>query len=84
MNKFSSQNLLERINKAEETIIHPLQMRAEKVDGSIEEALAINEVSLLRSGPQAAKLRISIDGKLRLDELICDGVGIYLCRINSL
>ena len=45
MNKFSSQNLLERINKAEETIIHPLQMRAEKVDGSIEEALAINEVS---------------------------------------
>ncbi len=73
MNKFSSQNLLERINEAEETIIHPLQMRAEKVDGSVEEALAINEVSLLRSGPQAAKLRISIDGKLRLDELICDG-----------
>jgi NAD+ kinase len=37
------------------------------------EALAINEVSLLRAGPQAAKLRISIDGRVRMDELVCDG-----------
>ncbi len=37
------------------------------------EALAINEVSLLRAGPQAAKLRITVDGKLRMDELVCDG-----------
>jgi NAD+ kinase len=35
--------------------------------------LAINEVSLLRAGPQAAKLRISVDGRIRIDELVCDG-----------
>ena len=65
--------LLERINSSEETIIHPLRMEAITEDGSVEEALAINEVSLLRSGPQAAKLKISIDNKVRLSELICDG-----------
>jgi len=48
-------------------------MRAVCRDGSIHEALAINEVSLLRAGQQAAKLRITVDGKPRLDELICDG-----------
>ena len=73
MNEFSSSSLLERINRAEETTIHPLQMKAIKADGSYEKALAINEVSLLRSGPQAAKLKISIDNKVRLSELICDG-----------
>jgi NAD+ kinase len=54
-------------------MINPLAMRAEAGDGTIHEALAINEVSLLRAGPQAAKLRITIDGRLRLEELICDG-----------
>ncbi len=73
MNKFSIDSLLERINSSEETIIHPLQMEAYTEDGSVKEALAINEISLLRSGPQAAKLKISIDGRLRMDELICDG-----------
>ena len=73
MNKFSSEFLLERINSSEETIIHPLRMEAITDDGSVKEALAINEVSLLRSGPQAAKLKISIDDKVRLSELICDG-----------
>ncbi len=73
MNEFSPNALLERINMAEETTIHPLQMKAKRADGSFEKALAINEVSLLRSGPQAAKLKISIDNKLRLSELICDG-----------
>jgi NAD+ kinase len=43
------------------------------VDGRVTEALAINEVSLLREGPQAARLRIFVDGTLRLDELVCDG-----------
>ncbi len=37
------------------------------------EALAINEVSLLRAGPQAAKLRITVDGRVRMEELVCDG-----------
>ena len=52
---------------------HPLKMTAWTADGSSVEALAINEVSLLREGAQAAKLRISVDGRVRMDELVCDG-----------
>ncbi len=73
MNSFSLDGLPERLAAAEETVINPLAMRAEMRGGGIVEALAINEVSLLRAGPQAAKLRISIDGRVRLDELVCDG-----------
>src|SRR6056297_2352962 len=73
MNDYTETNLPARLSCAEEEIINPLAMRAEANDGTIQEALAINEVSLLRAGPQAAKLRISIDGRLRLEELICDG-----------
>ncbi len=73
MNTFGAERLPARLAAAEETVINPLRMRAEGVDGSMHEALAINEVSLLRAGPQAAKLRISVDGKVRLEELICDG-----------
>jgi len=61
------------LQAAEETDINPLFMRATRADGTVHEALAINEVSLLRMGPQAAKLRISVDGKLRMEELVCDG-----------
>ena len=53
--------------------INPLSMRAVDTGGKAHTALAINEVSLLRAGPQAAKLRISVDGKVRMPELICDG-----------
>jgi len=73
MNEYHEAGLLERLAAAEEEVIHPLRMRAVGTDGKVHEALAINEVSLLRAGPQAAKLRISIDGKVRLDELVCDG-----------
>jgi NAD+ kinase len=73
MNDYSETDLPERLARAEEEVINPLVMRAEAGDGTIHEALAINEVSLLRAGPQAAKLRITIDGRLRLEELICDG-----------
>ena len=48
-------------------------MRAVTSDGRVHEALAINEVSLLRQGPQAAKLKVSVNGKVRLEELVCDG-----------
>jgi len=48
-------------------------MDAVCVDGRQAAALAINEVSLLREGPQAAKLRIYVDGWLRMQELVCDG-----------
>lgn len=74
MNAFSLHDLPTRLTTAEEAVINPLAMRAVTKDGSTTEALAINEVSLLRAGPQAAKLRISVDGKVRLEELVCDGV----------
>jgi NAD+ kinase len=73
MNAFAAEGLAGRLAAAEETVINPLKMRAESEDGEVREALAINEVSLLRAGPQAAKLRISVDGRERLDELVCDG-----------
>ena len=73
MNDYIEDALPERLAAAEEAIINPLRMRAGTVAGKIETGLAINEVSLLRTGPQAAKLRISVDGRLRLEELVCDG-----------
>lgn len=73
MNAFDMDDLPTRLLSAEPQIIHPLQMHAITMDGTTHSALAINEVSLLRAGPQAAKLRISVDGRVRLDELVCDG-----------
>lgn len=74
MNDFRVDNLLERIAIATENGFHPLKMTTESADGTRTTALAINEVSLLRQSYQAAKLRVVIDGKERLDELICDGL----------
>ena len=73
MNAYSEDDLPGRLAEAEEAAINPLHMRAESEDGSVTEALAINEVSLLRAGPQAARLKISVDGRPRLEELVCDG-----------
>lgn len=73
MNEYSETDLLDRLEAAEEEVINPLAMKAMTVEGKIHEALAINEVSLLRAGPQVAKLKITIDGRLRLAELVCDG-----------
>lgn len=73
MNEYDEEGLPARLSEAEEEVINPLAMHAETADGAIRKALAINEVSLLRAGPQAAKLRITIDGKVRMEELVCDG-----------
>jgi NAD+ kinase len=73
MNSFGEDALLERLEAANEEIIHPLRMRAQDRAGVMHEAMAINEVSLLRQGPQAAKLKISVDGRQRMAELVCDG-----------
>lgn len=73
MNLYSEDGLTDRLAAAEETLINPLSMKATCMDGTEHHALAINEVSLLREGPQAAKLQISIDGRLRMEELVCDG-----------
>ncbi len=74
MNEFDTDGLIDRIAAATETIIHPLNMTVTDRKGTTHSALAFNEVSMLRQRHQAAKLRISIDGKVRLDELVCDGI----------
>ncbi len=74
MNDYREDGLLERIGAAEQANIHPLRMVALDGAGERHEALAINEVSLLRETRQTAKLKILIDGRARLAELICDGV----------
>ncbi len=73
MNHYAESGLVERVRAAEAAVINPLRMRATRADGEVIEALAINEVSMLRSGPQAAKLRILVDGVVRMAELVCDG-----------
>jgi NAD+ kinase len=73
MNAYGENDLRERLASAEHAVINPLRMWAAPRGGDVEQALAINEVSLLRMGPQAAKLRVSVDGKVRMEELVCDG-----------
>ncbi len=74
MNDYSPDGLLERLKNAEETRIHPLSLTAQNQEGKGLKAIAFNEVSLLRQTHQAAKLEITIDGKVRLAELVCDGL----------
>jgi NAD+ kinase len=74
MNDYAEDGLLERIAAAEKAIIHPLVMTARDAAGTTREAIAINEVSLLRQTYQSAKLRILIDGRVRMAELTCDGI----------
>ncbi len=73
MNEFREENLIERLHAAEITELHPLRMTATDMHGKQFEGLAINEVSLLRSTRQTAKIRITIDGRVRMEELHCDG-----------
>lgn len=74
MNQYTEDDLLERLASATMAQIHPLRMVAIPESGGRQETLAINEVSLLRQTRQAAKIRIEIDGRVRMEELICDGV----------
>jgi len=74
MNEFRETGLRKRLALAQSTIINPLKMATETTRGEIREARAVNEVSLLRQSAQAAKLRIFVDGQIRLAELTADGV----------
>ena len=74
MNPFNEEDLPRRLAEAQAAMLHPLRMRAVTQAGVVEEAVALNEVSLLRQLRQAAKIRISVDGRVRIAELICDGV----------
>ncbi|TWB46485.1 NAD kinase [Nitrospirillum viridazoti] len=72
LNNFSPRGLTDRVRRAQRVALNPLRMVAVNAQGR-HEALAFNEVSLLRETRQAAKLRISVDGVERLPELACDG-----------
>jgi NAD+ kinase len=74
MNQYEEDRLPERLAVAQQVTLHPLRMNADTVAGRKADALAINEVSLLRESRQAAKIGIAIDGVKRMDELICDGI----------
>jgi len=74
MNNFREAELPERLAAAEQTLIRPLRMSAKTPDGKNHERTAFNEVSLLRQRSQAAKIKITVDGKVRLEEMICDGL----------
>src|SRR5690606_5745786 len=74
MNDFREDDLVERLAKAERAQIRPLRMAGENAAGERFEALAVNEVSLFRETRQTARIRILIDGRERMPELIADGV----------
>ncbi|KQO74850.1 NAD kinase [Methylobacterium sp. Leaf465] len=74
MNEFREDGLIERLENTKRSIIHPLMMEAVDTEGRRHQARALNEVYMLRQTHQTAKLRISIDGHVRLPELIADGV----------
>ena len=74
MNDYAPNDLLERLDMTQAQAIHPLRMKVKTVGGKSSSALAFNEVSLLRETRQAAKIRVLVDGRERLGELICDGI----------
>lgn len=74
MNEYAEEELVARIRTAERSVIHPLTMTTVDVHGERSDALAINEVSMLRLTSQIAKLRILVDGQPRMDELVADGL----------
>jgi NAD+ kinase len=74
MNRFEHEGLRERLAAAEQVDLHPLRMKAETESGDLSTALAINEVSLLRQTNQAAHIRISVNGKVKVENLVADGV----------
>jgi NAD+ kinase len=74
LNTYYPENLPKRLERAQVVKLNPLRMKTISTAGEAHEELAINEVSLLREARQAAKLRLSVDGVVRLEELVCDGV----------
>ncbi|HEY8190159.1 MAG TPA: NAD kinase [Micavibrio sp.] len=74
LNPYRPENLMERLKTAHSVTLYPLRMVTKCRNGRITEAIAFNEVSLLRQSRQAAKLGIAIDGIERMPELVCDGI----------
>jgi NAD+ kinase len=74
LNKYKEDGLMERISVAKEERIYPLKMKAKTADGRIHQAIGFNEVAIIRQVQQSAHIRVSINGKIRLENLICDGI----------
>ena len=74
MNDYSTENLAERILSADSFVLHPIAMRASTSDGELKEALAFNEVALIRGSAQSANIRVSVDGVVRLEKYMGDGL----------
>ncbi len=74
MNDYADNDLLERIQAAQETVLHPLLMKATNISGDVVESLAINEVSLLRQTKQSAHIEIKINDQTKIETLVGDGV----------
>jgi NAD+ kinase len=74
MNKYREEGLVERIKAASEEQIYPLKMLARTVDGKTHQAIGFNEVAIIRQAQQSAHIRVSINSKVRLEDLICDGI----------
>lgn len=74
LNEYKKRDLVERIERANACNIHPLQMKAEDIHGNIHEALAYNEVSLLRETHSSAKIMVFVNDEVRIPLLVCDGI----------
>lgn len=74
MNEYNLENIPEKIRNAKPSVIHPLKMQAVDIDGKSHTALAINEVSVLRETRQTAKIKITVNGEVRMPEVFCDGM----------
>ncbi|WP_343560106.1 NAD kinase [Kiloniella sp. b19] len=74
LNQFNPTGLLDRLSSAQHIVLHPLETKVTTLDGQEHSALAINEVSVHREVRQAAKVSVHVDGVLRMEELVCDGV----------
>ncbi|MDR1551655.1 MAG: NAD kinase [Holosporaceae bacterium] len=73
-NPYSKDDLINRIQNAEQVRFHPLRVIVERQDGEITCDIAVNEVYLLRETHQSAKIKISVDGVVMMNELVCDGL----------
>lgn len=73
-NSYSLDSLIERVTAAHMVHLHPLRVDAKTVDGRTREALAINEVTVMRETSQSARLAINVDGVERISQYSGDGM----------
>ena len=84
LNEFMVDDLPERLNRAQRHTLSPLRMEAVNAVGDARSALAFNEVALHRYSQQSAHIRVSINGRVRLEELVCDGIMVATRRVHGL